>query len=396
MDPLLIIFLLLSGIFSSSESAFLILKSKGHEFRGIQQKLISDSVILLNTILLSNTVVNIIFSPLSEELAIKYLFFNIHSEEIKTFLSIVFSTVILLIFGESLPKTIGITFPTTIVRFTSFILYPLMFFLYPFTYFLKKFTHIFVKNLKDKEITKHDLLAILKYSHNIGVLKYKETSLIERVINFSHMDIKTLIIPRQDIIYSTLDNTIQDCINIMSSKRFGKLLVCNNVDDIIGFVHIKDVIKIKNPDDKLGEHKEIIRKMIYIPSTKNCIEVLSILKKNRISFGVIIDEFGGTLGLITINKMLDKISGIEIENKLYSFKGNKLILNTSKISLGEVKALLGVDDEWEDEDESVAYFINNKLQKIPKQFDYFIAYGYKWEIERVFNNKIEKIIIKKV
>lgn len=395
MEPFLVVLLSFSAFFSASESSFFILRSKNYNFKGLSRSLISDSMLLLNTIVLSNTVVNIVFSSLSEEFIV-HKFLSNFSEDWQTFISIIVSTVLLLVFGESLPKSIGLTFPRAMVRFSSVFLYLLRVFFYPVSYLLKKIAEFFTKSIKDKETNKHELIAVLKFSHDVGILSYKETGLIERVINFSHMDVKNLIIQRKEIIYVTLDNSVKEIIEIMGKNRFGKILVCEkNIDTILGFVHIRDIIKIEK-DDKLVDHKDIIREPVYIPNTKNCIEALSIIKKNRVSFGIVIDEFGGTLGIITLNRMLDKISSFGSEEKIYEIKSGKLLLKDANLSLGEVKSILGVNEVWNDEEETVSYFVTNRLQKIPERGDSFIFCNYIWRVEEIENNRIKKISIKKV
>lgn len=402
------ILLVFSALFSSSETALFILKSKKEPKTGLVGRLLKRPVALLNTLLLGNMVVNILVSNVVEGILSNRLFVGISYAQLKLFLVILTSTILLLIFGEVVPKNIGLYYPKKLAALIS---YPIYFFqklLLPITLLLTKLTNFLMKSWTKKEndasMSQYEIRSIIKLSHQRGILNKEESDLIEKIVNFSHMEIGSLMFPRNNLLGIEEHESLDRAWKLMQENRFSKLLVYKeNLDQILGFLHIRDLIhKEWSVDKAICDLDELIRPAHFVPDTKSPIEVLKILRSKKASFGVVLDEYGGTAGLITVNHIIRTIIGEYAEDSFQAEKGvffigkNEIIVNANRVSLREIKNFYKQQDEyWEDEEETVASFILKELDQIPEEGMGFERYQLFWQVMKMRERSIFKVRVRR-
>lgn len=399
-----ILLLFFSAFFSSSETALFLLSSKSQPDKGLILKLVKKPVLLLNTLLLGNMLVNILFSGIAESFLTEHLFDSVESLQLRIFLVIISSTFIVLVFGEVLPKNLGLNYTAAVAKMTSYPVYFLRKILFPITYPLALLTNFLIKKGENEEefFSKSEIRSVLRYSRQRGILKRDETDLIERIVNFSHMDLETLLIARKDLQALNLKASLEEAWQLMREHNFSKLLVFKeNIDNIIGFLHIRDLFEIENKENLLIEDcKDTLRKIHFVPETKNPVEVLKILRAQKVSFAVVLDEYGGTAGVLTFNSIIRSIIGEYLEETGFKTPDfflalkNLLVVNAT-LSMARVKEHFKIENEWEDEEDTVASFVLKKTDKIPEVGEEFKAYGLSWKVIAMKDHSIDRVRVQR-
>ncbi len=397
--------LLFSGIFSAGETSLFLVSSKKNYPSVKVEKILQKPFLLLNTILLGNNLVNILFSNLIENKLDSFLSF-IPYFQLKVLVSILLTTFIVLIFGEILPKNLALNHSRPVALI---LVYPLMFFkklFYPLSYLLSHLAQFFI-NLWGKDqysfLSKNEIKHIISLSQQNGLLTKEETDLIQKIINFAHTDLKTIMIPRKELLAIANSDLIEKAWYLMKNSYSARLIVYQkNIDNIVGFVHLKDFIDCQGDFNKpLKNQQGLIREVHFISETKNPVQILRFLRQKKASFVVVLDEYGGTAGIITLNGILQAILGGFIDDKknhlknFYLINSKEVILHGTDFRLFDVKEILKINGEWENENEKVVSFVVQSLGKIPKTGQTLKILGLFWEILEVKNNAITSLRIKK-
>lgn len=397
--------LLFSGIFSAGETSLFLVSSKKNYPSVKVERILKKPFLLLNTILLGNNLVNILFSNLIENKLDAFLSF-IPYFQLKVFISILLTTFIVLIFGEILPKNLALNYSGPMA---SILVYPLMLFkkiFYPLSYLLSILAQFFINlwgKAQDSFLSKSEMKHIISISQKKGLLTKEETDLIQKIINFAHTDLKTIMIPRKELLAIANTDFIKKAWDLMKNSYSARLIVYQkNIDNIVGFVHLKDLLDCQENFDKpLKNQQGLIREVHFISETKNPVQILRFLRQKKASFVVVLDEYGGTAGIITLNGILQAILGGFIDDKnnhlknFYLINSKEVILHGTDFRLFDVKEILKINSDWDNENDKVVSFMVQSLGKIPKTGQTLKALGLFWEILEVKNNAITSLRIKK-
>jgi CBS domain containing-hemolysin-like protein len=372
---LLILLLFLSGFFSGSEMAYIVanklkieIKARKNNSAAISANYFtSHPQTFFSTILIGNNVVNVTLSSLSA-VFLSYLF---GLSEVSILL---ISASLLLIIGELLPKYFAheradsmFLLTAVPVRFFSYLFFP---FVKATSFFSKKLTQS-VKltayaagHLFDKE----DIKELVKESEEAGVVDKKESDIIEKVIELGDQRVYEALTPRTDIVGVEINDSIKSALSVFIDSGFSKLPVYNeNLDNIKGIILAKDIFK--NPDTV----KSIIREVSFIPETKKSFDVLNEFLDKKISISIVIDEFGGTAGIVTMEDILEELFGeIKDEFDVDEVICRRIALNTFIIS-GKAE-IDYINEKYnlnipEGDYETIAGYITTRLGKIPNQGD---------------------------
>ncbi len=353
----LIILVFCSGFFSATETAYSCLSriklktlfTNGNRLAGKVLELAESKYDrLLSTILIGNNIVNISASAIATVLFAKIL---VNSKIDSTFVSTAVMTVVVLIFGEITPKYIAKAYPEKL----SMLFYPFIKSVY---YLLIPLSFIFIgwKNLiskifkldREEVITEDEILTFVEEAEDDGTLRNDETELIRSVIDFDDLEAKDIITPRVKITAATIDSSFDEIAKIFDESGFTRLpLYKDSLDSIVGIIHLKDFYHLKNKTDK---PEKIMKEAYYVPEHTKISKVLKTFQKERIHMAVVLDEYGGTLGIITMEDILEELVGdiwdehdkddIEckmMEDGFYIFLGNT--------SLDTVFSKIKVDDK---------------------------------------------------
>ena len=414
---LIIISIVLSAFFSSSEAAFLsiqktkILHMVNNKKKGadLVAKLLENKDKLISTIVVGNAIVNIGFAAL-----LSALFFKITGDEIQTaFLTTLVGTIILVIFGDVLPKAIAVRLSESItiiysrpLRFLEIVFAPIVYLL---TLILKGIDN--TSNMNSKEasnsITEEELLTLIDIGEEEGSLEPQEAEMIENVFRFGDSQAQEIMTPRIEIISMSSQSTIKDYKDVYSEHSHSRFPIYENSEDnIVGIISSKDILmslskKVVDDNTKL---KELIREPYFVPETKRNFEIFNEMRNSGDKIAIIIDEYGGLSGVLTLRKLLEEVvgdfgeEGTEPDEELI-----EIDINTFNIDGGI--SIQDLNEELEDYDieipipdgdyETAAGFVMQMLGRIPKNGDKIDFHNLVFEVKEIKGLKPELLQVTK-
>ncbi len=311
---IIIICVIMSAYFSATETAFSTLNrirvknmaEKGNKKAKLVLKLSDDYNSLLSTILIGNNIVNILSSSLATVLFIKLL-----GASAGPSVSTAVTTVVVLIFGEITPKTIAKEFPEKFSMFSAPLLNILKIVLTPFNWLFgqwKKVLSLVFKSNDDRGITEEELLTIVEEAEQEGGLDEDESTLIRSAIEFAELEAQDILTPRIDITGIPTTATITEVADVFAETGYSRLpLYEETIDHIIGIIYQKDFYnKIYRTG---GELSSIIRPAMFVTKTKSIDSLLKELQSEKLHIAVVLDEYGGTVGIVTLEDILEELVG---------------------------------------------------------------------------------------
>lgn len=360
------------------------------------EKLTEDPNKLLGSILVGNNVVNIGASALATSVAMKTF------GESGVGVATAIMTILILIFGEITPKSIakqrseGVALKvSSSVNIIVKILRP---FVAIFTFISSTVLKLFGGDLnKDQPfITQEELKTMVDVGEEEGVLEEEEKEMIFNVFEFGDIQVKDVMVQRVDIVALGLDSTYDDVIDIIKEEQFSRIPVYNDsIDDIIGIMYVKDLILLNNKDN--FKVQDCIREAYYTFEFKKVTELFKEMKKSRNHMAVVLDEYGGTVGIVTIEDLLEEIVGEiedeydELEEEIEVVKEDEYIVD-GRIRLDDLSELIGVKMESEEFD-SIGGFVIGQLGRIPEPKEEVSYENMRFVVEEIDKNRIKKVRI---
>ena len=308
----LVCLVILSAYFSATETAFSSLNTvrlktlSEHSKRAkLALKLSGDYDRLLSTILIGNNIANISMASIGTVLFVK------HFGDIGATLSTVVITIVVLIFGEISPKSLAKESPEAFAIFSAPILRVLILILTPVNFLFslwKKLLSKLFKVKKQRGITDEELLTFVSEAEQEGGINKNEGELIRSAIEFKDLEAIDIYTPRVDVAAISVDESPEDIIQLFLDTGFSRLPVYEgSIDNIIGMIHHKDFF---NSVLRNGmELKSILKPVVYIVPTIKISKLLALLQQSKTHIAVIIDEFGGTVGIVTLEDILEELVG---------------------------------------------------------------------------------------
>ena len=363
---------------------------------------------LLVTILVGNTVVNVSASIVAVSLAL-----DIHnntnlSEGLVLSLQIIILTILIILFSELTPKVWASKNPLTFSKLASIPLYWFSVIIYPVSEALTELIRVIVSKMKfDKgkaAISTEEITELADLGHEIGTLEEEEHGIIQSIVGIKSVTVHEVMTPRVDMTVVPTDITFTELVDLIKHSGHSRIpLYKDNLDDIIGIVYAKDVLTyIKRKDLSEFDIMKIVRKAMFIPKTKVINDLMYEFQDKKMHIAIVVDEYGGTAGLITLEDIIEEIVG-EIrdeydkeENPVSKIDDNKFIV-MGKIPIDELNELLNTNISQEDDDfETLAGLVLNNAGHIPKEGYNFNLENFKFTVKEVSKKRINKVLIEKV
>jgi CBS domain containing-hemolysin-like protein len=392
---ILIILVLISAFFSGSELAFVVSNKLKIEVRARKKNIAAKSAYsfvknpqhFFSTILIANNVVNIAFASLSA--LILSVAFNLNEFSI-----LIISTLVLLLFGELIPKFLARELGERVVLFTSipiriifYVLYPLVRMISSLSLFLTQSSNMKAENI-NYLFSKEDIEFLVKESHEAGVVNKKESDIITRVLALGEQRVYEAMRPRTEIVGVDIDSTIDEAITIFIESGYSKIPVYEeNLDNIRGVIFAYDIFK--SPKNL----QNIIREIIFVPETKRSFEMLNEFLNKQVSIAIVVDEFGGTAGLVTMEDIIEELFGeikdeYDIEEDICRKIASDTYLISGKVEIDYINEKYSLNIPTGDY-ETIAGFITSKLGRIPLQGENVTIENFNFLIARATNIKID-------
>lgn len=379
----LIILVALSAFFSSAETSFVTVSQikmrsiaeAGNRSAQRVLKITSDSAKMLSAILIGNNLINISASSLATTLTLS-LWGNA-AVSITTGVL----TLVVLIFGEIAPKTFATAYAEKIaliysgpIRFLMIVLTPVIFVI---NFIAKGVLRIigFNPNKHKATITEDELRTMVDVSREEGVLETDEHEMISNVFDFGESQAKDVMIPRIDMTSVSVDSTFDEIVEVFRQDKYTRLPVYEkSVDNVIGIINVKDLLLCE--DKSNFSVRNILRKPYYTYEFKHISELMDELKKTSNNFTIVVDEYGSTVGMITLEDLLEEIVG-EIrdeydedeEDEIIQINDNEYVISGTT-RLGDLEDIINLPKLDEDEDyDSISGFIVSQLGRLPQDGD---------------------------
>ncbi|RJP59163.1 MAG: HlyC/CorC family transporter [Candidatus Auribacter fodinae] len=396
----LIICLALSAFFSCSETALFslskstvhVLSGKNERGRTIARHLVHAPNLLI-TILIGNMFVNIFSTSISERIATN-LFSSFGLE-----ISIAAMTFLIIIFGEITPKVIAVNNAQTIALFVIPFIDKLYTVLAPIRKILYRVSSFFLQHITrfmsaEMHSSHEEVKAIITDSHRIGLLLEHEKRMIEGVMKLNSIRVHDIMTPRTEMVAVEENDSVNQIQKKIQNGKVSRIPVYKEqLDNVIGVLYVKDFLMIDKENMKLAG---IVRKPYFVPETKLAIELFREMRKAQIHLAVVVDEYGGVEGLITMEDILEEIFGDILDKK-------DVLLTLKKISPRSMKisGKLSIEDFNEvfsahinDElNVTIGGFLLTHFGHIPKKGECIVIQGIEFMVTRSKKNRIEEIIV---
>lgn len=413
----ILILIFLSAFFSSSEIAiFSFDKKKLNDFKKDHPILakyltivIDNSRRILVTILLANTIVavwaSIISVQLSLEIADKYGY----SKDVTIFVQIVVLTIVLLVIGEISPKIWANKHQITTLKIVLMPIYWVSVLFYPIAYLITSLMDVFSKNITERKsntaLQESEIKELAELGVEKGTIEEEEHDLINGIVSFKSVTAREIMTPRVDIAAIPVDASFEELMSVINESGHSRIpLYEKDLDNIKGIIIAKDLlpfIKKKELSQNINLLK-IAREAIFVPSSKHINDLLHEFQEKKIHLAIVVDEYGGTAGLISLEDILEEIVG-EIrdehdkeENEITKLSDNSYLL-LGKLSIDELNELLNENFSSENDDyDTLGGFVFNHAGTIPEQGYSFVFNNYKFTIKEIVHNRINKVLVEKV
>jgi putative hemolysin len=406
----IIILLICSALISGSEMAYFTLDSKQLEESKNKKKynldsinkLISQPQRLLATILISSNLVNISVVIISTYVAIN--FFDLEQNHLLGFLiEFVVVTSLILLFGEMLPKIYANKYP---FKFATIMAGPMLFlmkFFHPLSLIMVNSTRMIEKRIARKKhnLNFADLSKAIEITSNEKT-HIHEKKILNRIVKFGDIEVSGVMKPRIDIVAVEFNTSFSELIGIIQDAGFSRLPVYKeSFDNMAGILHIKDLLQYLKKNTAFT-WQDLIRPPIFVPENKKINDLLNEFKEKKIHMAVVVDEYGGTSGIVTLEDILEEIVGEindeydeETDNVAYQKIDDFNYIFEGKTSLNDLIKIINVSDTFFDdikgEAESLAGMILEITGKIPHKKEVIAYKNLTFTIESADHRRIIKI-----
>lgn len=394
----------LSAFFSSAETSLTTvnkiriktLADQGNKKAVTLLKVIDDSGKMLSAILIGNNIVNLSASALATTLAL-----NIWGNAAVGIATGVL-TLLILLFGEITPKTLATLYAERLSMGYAGIILFMMRALTPVIFLINKLSYVCLRILridpsaKMNAMTEHELRTIVDVSHEEGVIESEERQMIYNVFDFGDSQAKDIMVPRVDMVSIDINSTFDEIIDVFEQEKFTRLPVYEeSPDNVIGIINVKDLLFCK-PSEEF-HIRDIMREPYFTYEYKKTSELMVEMRQDSINFTIVLDEYGATAGLITLEDLLEEIVG-EIRDE-YDQDEEDLIrcindleyVIEGSMKLDDVNDALGLDFDSEDYD-SIGGYIIERLDHLPQQGEFVVAEnGIRLVVDAVDKNRIDKV-----
>jgi CBS domain containing-hemolysin-like protein len=396
--------LALSGFFSASETAFSTmnrtriktLAQEKNKKAKLALKLSEDYGKLISTILVGNNIVNISLSSIA---TVFFLDLITGNESLATFTSTAVITVAVLIFGEISPKTLAKESPEKFAMFSAPFMNLLSIILTPVNFIFNNWNKLLLKVFKIKgeaTVTEDDLLTIVDEAETVGGIDEEESKIIRSAIEFNDLDVHDVLTPRVDVVAVSIDDSIDEIRNAFRKSGFSRLPVYKDtIDNVLGVINQKDFYEhVMLNHRKL---KTIIAPAKMVTPFMKISDLMKLLQRCKSHMAIVIDEYGGTLGIVTLEDIIEELVGeiwdehdevteeiVPLEENVYEVSG---ALSTQKLF-----GLLDVEPEEEDDlPNTVAGLVMRENESIPTENEKISYQSLLFTVLKTENSRIERL-----
>lgn len=402
--------LFLSAIFSSAETAFLStnkirlrnLQEEGEKKADLVLNMLENQSKLISALLVGNNIVNIGSSALATKMA------TVAFGDAGVGIATGVMTCLVLVFGEVVPKNLAAAHAETwamvvapFIRLLSIVLTPVVYLLTKLSDFVVKFSK--KDDEEDPTITEDEFKILVNVGQEEGVFDESESEMINSIFDFDETVVKAIMVPRIDIVAVDIEDSVNEALRLIVDGGHSRIPAYeDSIDNIVGILYAKDIFAHLDADfDKL-KVKELIRSAYYIPETKKVSDLLNELRSKKVHMAIILDEYGGTNGLVTIEDLIEEIIGdiqdeYDVEEDLIVMHSDDQLVADARAPIGDVEEAFDVElDEAileDSEADTIGGLAFEHLGGIPAKGDEVTVGRFLIRIVEVSGRRISKVEI---
>ncbi len=410
-----IVLLMLSAFFSSAETALTTVNK--HRMRALAKQgnrkaarvlaLVEKPEKMLSAVLIGNNIVNLSASSLNTTLAMNLAKDMNFDNNSSTFVGIATGilTFLILIFGEITPKTIATKKNEPMSLAYSHIIYVITTVLTPVIYIVNLFSNLLcrlfgIKPGEHQTMTELELRTIVDVSQESGVIEKEEKELINNVFDFGDSVAKDIMLPRIDVTFASVDMSYDELVDVFLKEQYSRLPVYeDNQDDIVGILNLKDLFFYRETHkNEAFDIYQVLRKPFFTYEYQKTSTLLEEMRNNSISFAIVLDEYGSTAGLVTLEDLIEEIVG-DIKDEFDASEAESIrCIGTNEyeiegsMKLDDLNDTLGTDIESDDYD-SIGGHMIELLDHLPKEGETVKEGNYLYSIKRMDKNRVEIVYL---
>ena len=397
----MVICIILSGYFSATETAFSSLNKtrikymaeKGSKRAKRTLQLADNYDKLIATILIGNNIVNITTASIGT-----LLFVDLMGQELGATVSTVVVTIVVLIFGEITPKSIAKDYPERFAMFSAPMIGALLWLFTPLNFLFslwKKLVALLFHSDEEDKMSQEELLLLLEEVEQEGAIDKSEGTLLRNAVEFGDLEVQSILTHRVDLEAVEVNATKEEIAAKFTETRFSRLLVYEEtIDKIVGVLHLKDFY------DGMGINpkplREIMTPPLFIHQTEKVDDLLQLLKSSKSHIAVVIDEYGGTLGIVTMEDILEELVGEiwdehdEVEEPFRQLSENTYLVDCT-VTLDDFCDFFDVKSD--SESVSLGGWIMDEMQRIPEKGDQFTYENLTITATEIDDHRIEWVTV---
>ncbi len=315
-------------------------------------------------------------------------------------------TYLSLIVGELVPKQIGLNHPERIAALVAGPMDVVSRVARPLVWLLTTSTRLVLRLLRirkpeESPVTEAEIAVLLEQGTQAGVFEEEEQDLVERVFWLGDQRVVSLMTPRHRIVWLDVEASVQEHRAAMVEHRFSRYLVCQGaLDQVLGMVEVKDLWAAELSGQRVDDLRPLLRQPLFIPESTRALHVLERFRETRVHLALVVNEYGGTEGIVTLNDVLEEISGEmgrghAIMPTPIVRRDDGSLLVDGAVSMEEFREILDLENRRHEPREyrTVGGFVFTTLGHVPRPGEHFDANGYRVEVVDMDGNRIDKVLV---
>ena len=406
---LLIVLLVLSGFFSSSETALFSisrtkarhLAKKNDKANKLIEQMKEDSHRLLSTILIGNNIVNVAASAIATRLTIEvFARYGSLSANSNYAIGAVtgIMTFLILVFGEVFPKSVATRNSVLVARFVIYPVYWCSILFWPIAIFLDFIPKLTGKIKQTPTVTEQELMTFVEVVEEEGEIKETEKKLIHNVFEFDDTSASEIFTPRADMFVIEAGAPLD--LKLISESGFTRIPVIeDSIDNVVGVLNVKDLLAFQAKGDTSNNVRRLMRPPYFVPEHIKLDSLLRQFKKRKSHMAVVVDEHGGVAGLITMEDALEELVGeirdeTDKEEPLIVQKKNREWLVLGKTDIDEINEIIGMNIPDSAEYDTFSGYVLEQIGRIPEENEVITVADYDIIVKSMDGNRIKEYIVR--
>lgn len=415
---ILILLILLNGVFAMSEMALVSsrkfklenFKKKGKKRAVTALKLSENPTRFLSTVQIGITLIGILLGIYSgeniaddvEKVLSNVSFLKTYSDTLATIIIVVLVTYLSIVLGELLPKRIGMSFPEPVIMFLAKPMKILSVIASPFVLLLSSSNNLLlsilgIRDNNESKVTEEEIKSIIAESAEDGEIQEIEQEIVERVFDLGDRKVNSLMTHRGDIVFFTTNDTWEQIRGKINTEKHSAYPVSSSksLDDIIGIALIKDLFSFASDDN--FDIRNFIKEPVFLNENTFSYKVLETFKQKKLHYGIVVDEYGTIIGMVTMDDVVDALVGemTEIDQEEYSIikRDDSSWLVDGQYSAVDFARMFNLSEQLDNGYSTVAGFILQKLNRLPDVGEKFMIGDYEIEIVDKDGHRIDKVLV---